>query len=65
MAYSDVQEVSSEEEEKEAEKREEVRLMIPIDFEVEEGEESEASQVVPEDYDSDASVVVEFEKTIE
>ena len=63
MAYSDVQEVSSEEEEEK--KPEEVRLMLPIDFEVEEGEESEASQVVYGDYDSDASVVVEFERTIE
>ena len=53
MAYSDVQEVSSEEEEKEVEKQEEVRLMLPIDFEVEEGEESEASQLVSEDYDSE------------
>ena len=38
MAYSDVQEVSSEV----AETQEEVRLMLPIDFELEEAEESEA-----------------------
>ena len=61
MAYSDVQEVSSEV----AETQEEVRLMLPIDFELEEAEESEASQLVSEDYDSDVSVVVEFERTIE
>ena len=49
MAYSDVQEVSSEV----AETQEEVRLMLPIDFGLVKAEESEASQLVSEDYDSE------------
>ena len=67
FSASDVQEESSEEE---TESQEEVKLMLPIHFELEEGEqvtdeESQASQLIFEGYDSDASVVVEFEKTIE
>ena len=45
MAYSDVQEVSSEV----AETQEEVGLMLPIDFGLVEEEERKASQLVSED----------------
>ena len=68
MAYSEVLEDSSEEEK---ERQEEVRLMLPVHFQVElggetsSGTESITSPGLNQVYDSDASVVVEFEETIE